>query len=112
METIKKVHIGAMIRAFIIKNNVSRTNTARKMGLPNTVFYAYENRASLHTSNLMRICDAFQYNFFMDVANALPESYAFDKTLRTSKDFIIEEQKAEIMKLKFENDLMRDLLKK
>ncbi len=112
MEAIKKIHIGSMIRAFIEKNNVMRTTIARKMGLPNTVFYAYEKRASLQAANLMRICEAFQYNFFMDIANQLPESYDFDKTLRTSKDFIIEAQKEEIQKLKFENDLMKELLTK
>ena len=37
MESIQKIHIGKLIRQYIIKNNVSRTNTARKMGLPNTV---------------------------------------------------------------------------
>ena len=110
MESIQKIHIGKLIRQYIIKNNVSRTNTARKMGLPNTVFYAYENRVSLQTSNLMRICEAFQYNFFMDIANALPESYAFDKTLRTSKDFIIADQADEIKRLKLENDLMKELI--
>jgi hypothetical protein len=110
MESIQKIHIGQLIRQYIVKNNVSRTHTARKMGLPNTVFYAYENRASLQAYNLMRICEAFQYNFFMDVANALPESYAFDKTLRTSKDFIIAEQADEIKRLKLENDLMKELL--
>ena len=112
MESIKKVHIGSMIKAYIEKNNVMRTTVARKMGLPNTVFYAYEKRASLQSSNLMRICEAFQYNFFMDVANALPESYGFDASLRNSKDFIIAEQEAEIKRLKLENDLMKELITK
>ena len=112
MESIKKVHIGSMIKAFIEKNNVMRTTVARKMGLPNTVFYAYEKRASLQSSNLMRICEAFQYNFFMDVANALPESYGFDASLGNSKDFIIAEQEAEIKRLKLENDLMKELITK
>lgn len=110
METIKRVHIGAKIRAFIEKNNLSRANIATKMGLSHTVFYAYEKRASLQTSNLLRICEALQYNFFMDIANALPESYAFDKTSRTSKDFIIADQADEIKRLKLENDLMKELI--
>ena len=96
MESIKKIHIGALIRQYIVKNSVSRTHTARKTGLTSTVFYAYENRASLQSSNLMRICEALQYNFFMDIANQFPESYVFDKTIRTSKDFIIDAQKEEI----------------
>ena len=48
----------------------------------------------------------------MDIANALPESYAFDKTLRTSKDFIIADQADEIKRLKLENDLMKELITK
>lgn len=110
MDTIQKIHIGSMIRDYIEKNNLSRTRIALKMGLPNTVFYAYEKRASLQASNLLRLCENFQYNFFMDIANRLPESYVFDKTLRTSKDFIIAEQEAEITKLKLENQLMKEIL--
>ena len=108
----KNIHIGNMIHQFIEKNNVVRTFAARKMGLPNTVFYAYEKRASLQASNLLRICHAFQYNFFMDIANALPESYAFDKTPQNSKDFIIIEQAEEIKRLKLENELMKELIMK
>lgn len=112
METIKPIHIGSILRQYIEKNNVSRTTVARKMGLPNTVFYAYEKRSSLQASNLLRICEAFQYNFFMDIANRLPESYVFDKTPRNSKDFIIAEQADEIKKLKLENELMKELIVK
>ena len=112
MDIIQKIHIGSMIRDYIEKNNLSRTRLAAKMGLPNTVFYAYEKRVSLQASNLLRLCENFQYNFFMDIANRLPESYVFDQTLRTSKDFIIAEQTDEIKKLQFENQLMKELLTK
>ena len=108
----KNIHIGNMIHQFIEKNNIVRTFAARKMGLPNTVFYAYEKRASLQASNLLRICHSFQYNFFMDIANALPESYAFDKTPQNSKDFIIINQAEEIKRLKLENELMKELIMK
>ncbi|WP_432672183.1 helix-turn-helix domain-containing protein [Flavobacterium sp. SM2513] len=110
METIKNISIGKMIRKYIEENKLSRTKLAAKMGIPNTAFYSYEKQDSLQAANLMRICEAFQYNFFMDIANQLPETYAFDKTLRTSKDFIITEQEAEIQKLKLENNLMKELL--
>jgi hypothetical protein len=101
-----------MIHQYIENNKIVRTIAARKMGLPNTVFYAYEKRASLQASNLLRICHAFQYNFFMDIANALPESYAFDNTPKNSKDFIIAEQAEEIKRLKLENELMKELIVK
>ena len=112
METPKSIHIGSMIHQYIENNKIVRTFAARKMGLPNTVFYAYEKRPSLQASNLLRICHSFQYNFFMDVANSLPEGYGFDKNLRNSKDFIIAEQQEEIKKLKLENELMKELLVK
>lgn len=108
----KTIHIGNLIHKFIKKNNIVRTTAARRMGLPNTVFYAYEKRESLQASNLLRICHAFKYNFFMDIANALPEDYAFDSTPRNSRDFVINEQAEEIKKLKLENELMKELIVK
>ncbi len=105
-----KLHIGRMIKACIDRKNVLRTSLAKKMGTPGTAIYGYEKRDSLKTSTVLRVCHALKYNFFMDMANALPPEYDYDRELSASKDNIISKQEAEIQKLQYENALLKELI--
>ena len=106
----KTLHIGKMVQEYIDAKNFKRTMVAQILGVPNTAIYAYEKRHSLQTSNLLRICHALKYNFYMDVANSLPKEYAHSELLVSEKDELIDKQAAEIQKLKLENDLLKDLI--
>lgn len=105
-----KIHIGRMIKTYIDRQNLLRTNVARQMGTPSTAIYAYEKRDSLKTSTILRICHVLKYNFFMDIANSLPPEYGYDRNLSASKDSIISRQEAEIQKLQHENNLLKELI--
>jgi transcriptional regulator with XRE-family HTH domain len=105
-----KIHIGRMIKEYIDRHNLLRTQVARQMGTPNTAIYAYEKRDSLKTSTILRICHVLKYNFFMDMANSLPPEYGYDHNLSASKDSLISRQEAEIQKLQHENALLKELI--
>ena len=104
------IHIGNMIKAHIDQKNLVRSDIARKMNTPNTAIYAYEKRDSLKTSTILRISYALNYNFFMDIANSMPQDFGQSATLVSPKDDLIKLQAAEIMKLKLENDLLKELI--
>jgi plasmid maintenance system antidote protein VapI len=102
------IHIGNLIKEFIDKKYLKRSNIAYSMGVPNTAIYAYEKRNSIQTDTLFRLCTSLQHNFFMDIANALPKE--FTQNAMSSKDTLITQQTEEIHKLKLENDLLKELI--
>ena len=104
------IHIGNMIKAYIDRNNLLRTAIAKQINTPNTAIYAYEKRASLKTSTILRICYALKYNFFMDIANSLPADFGQSTTLAAPKDDLIKQQAAEILKLKSDIELLKELI--
>lgn len=104
------IHVGSMIKAHIEKNNLVRTHIAWKMNIPNTAIYGYENRHELKTATLVRICTALKYNFFMDLANLMPQDFAHNMTLSSPKDDLIKQLTEEIQKLKSENSLLKELI--
>ena len=106
----KSIHIGSLIKQFIDKKYLRRTDVAYSMGIPNTAIYAYEKRNSIQTDTLFRLCETLNHNFFMDIANQLPRDYT-QNTL-SDKDNLIIQLQEENKKLKLENDLMKELIKK
>jgi transcriptional regulator with XRE-family HTH domain len=104
------VHLGNMLKELIRKKNIKRAEVASLAGVQYTAIYAYEKQSSLQTGNLLRLCRALQYNFFMDIANTLPREYGHSELLVTDKDALIASQSAEIQKLRLENELMKELI--
>ena len=104
------IHIGSMIKNIIDKNLLTRVYVSKRLGTYNTAVYGYEKRKSIHTDTLMNFCDALQHNIFMDVALQLPSTYTQNK--QSSKDIEIAQLKNEIEKLKTQNELLKELIKK
>ncbi|MGK4566238.1 helix-turn-helix domain-containing protein [Flavobacterium sp. 3HN19-14] len=105
-------HIGSMLRKYLDKHLSVRKEVAQKIGVPSTAIYSYEKRSSTQASNLWRLSHALQYNFFMDLANALPAAYARNEFFPSAQDALIAQQAEEIRKLQWENQLMKELLAK
>ena len=106
----KEIHVGSMIYNLIERKNLKRTDVARKIGIPSTAIYANEKQGSLQTRNLIRMSHALKYNFFMDIANLLPREYEWSSELVSDKDLLLKQQAEEIQKLKWENDLLKELI--
>lgn len=105
-----KLHTGEMIKKIIAQKNLSPTKMALGIGIPNTAIYAYEKRGSVQTSILFNLCHAAQHNFFKDIANMLPHHYTQDATSSSEQEIVA--LKKEIERLQYENNLMKELLKK
>jgi len=104
------VHTGQLIKKIIEQKNLSPTKMAIGIGIPNTAIYAYIQRGSVQTSILINLCHAAQHNFFKDIANQLPNNYTQDAS--SSSEMEIVALKKEIERLNYENNLMKELLKK
>jgi hypothetical protein len=104
------IHVGSMIKHFVDKHLLVRKEVSKKLGFYNTAIYGYEKRKSIYTDTLLNFCHALQHNFFMDIAQQLPNSYT--QNHQSQKDLEIEQLKKEIEKLKHQNDLMKELFGK
>jgi transcriptional regulator with XRE-family HTH domain len=104
------INTGRMIKNIIEQKNLLATKMAVSMGVPNTAIYAYEKRSSIQTSILIKLCHAAKHNFFKDIANQFPNDYTQDATSSSEQEIVA--LKKEIERLTYENNLMRDLLKK
>jgi plasmid maintenance system antidote protein VapI len=104
------IHTGGLIKKIIEQKNLSPTKMAVGIGIPNTAIYAYEKRSSIQTSILVNLCHAAKHNFFKDIANQFPNEYTQDATSSSEQEIVA--LKKEIERLMYENNLMRDLLKK
>ena len=106
----KTLHLGKMIQAYIDSKNYKRTTVAQKAGVFNTTIYAFEKRASMQTTTLLRLTHALKYNFFMDIANSIPAEYDHGQFAVSEREALISQLQEENKKLKFENELMKELM--
>ena len=106
------IHIGKMVREYIDLKRYKRTVVAKWVGMGSTGIYAYEKRASMETGSLLRFCHALKYNFFMDIANAMPPEYAYSKLEVSPRDQEIADLKQEVALLKRDNELLKELVLK
>jgi hypothetical protein len=103
-------HLGKYLTKLIETKRLRRKEITQHMGVQYSAFYGYESRNSLQFYIVTSLCHAMKYNIFMDFANKLPSSYDYDKSISTSKDSVIEQLKEENKKLKWENDLLKEMM--
>ena len=117
----KTFHLGKMIQRYIDLKKYKRSTVAEKAGMFSTAIYAFEKQPSMQTTTLLRFSHALKYNFFIDIANSLPLEYSHGQLIASKKEElfthqisemqeVIASQAEEIKKLKFENELMRELM--
>ena len=103
-------HLGNYLTKLIDTKRLRRKEITQQMGVQYSAFYGYEGRPSLQFYIVLRLCHAMKYNIFLDVANMLPPEYDYDKKSSTGKDNIIAQREEENKKLKWENDLLKEMM--
>ena len=66
-------HIGDMLRAHVKRNRLFQSGWARQQGVHPKTIAGYLKNPAMRTDTLFAICQTLQYNFFKDLAVALPE---------------------------------------
>lgn len=64
MIALKKVHIGQVIKEEFDKANMSKSEFARKIGIPQQHINKLFDKESIDTDRLAKICEILNYNFF------------------------------------------------
>ncbi len=105
-------HIGKYLTQIIEFKKLKRSEITSSMGVQYSAFYGYESRPSLQYSILYRLCHAMKYNLFLDIANTLPADFEHNSKLTSAKDDLIKQLQDENQKLKWENDLLKEIIVK
>lgn len=67
-------HIGNMLRKYIKTNRLAQSAWARRQGVHYTNVVRYLKQSTMQVDTLFAICYALKYNFFKEIAAALPET--------------------------------------
>ncbi len=105
-------HIGKYLTQIIEQKKLKRSEITSLMGVQYSAFYGYENRPSLQYSIVYRLCLAMKYNLFLDIANTLPADFEHNLNLTSAKDDLLKQLQDENQKLKWENDLLKEIIVK
>jgi hypothetical protein len=103
-------HIGKLLTKLIEEKKYKRSDITRMVGVQNSAFYGYEMRYSLQCYVVWKLCYAMKYNIFLDLANTLPPDFDYDKTKPNTKEQLLEQLQEENKKLKWENDLLKEMI--
>ena len=100
------IHIGNLIHAYFEEKRIRRAALARKMDINLMNLMKMEKKESLQTSRLLEISTILQHNFFMDIAQSLPETFTTNKDIFEEKNLEIAQLKKEVEKLTIERDVL------
>ena len=95
-----KIHIGSILSSYINKKRIAQAAIARALGVKSSTLAYYLKQPSIQSKTLLEISKILKYNFFMDIAQMLPDTY------RTGTD-IFEERDKRIAELEEENKILK-----
>lgn len=95
-------HIGRRVKSVLKAEGLTRADIARGTARSLSTVHVQLERSSMQTAILWEICHVLKYNFFADLAAALPEDYRRGE----GQDKLVAENAALQAKL----ELMRELL--
>ena len=68
-------HLGNLIRAYMIKNRITKAEAGRNLGVTTTEVVKYLNRPSLQFHVLWNFCIALQHDFLADLQLKFPDHF-------------------------------------
>lgn len=105
-------HIGNMLQAYIDRNRTYQAALARAIHREPQTVLKYKKNHSIQTAILWELCHALKYNFFADLAAALPDTFGrSNNDALDEKDKAITALQAEVTRLQQEKDLLVQLIK-
>lgn len=101
-----KPNIGEMLTQFFELRRIRRAALARLLNVQTSTIIGYQKKESIQVKTLWDISNLVSHNFFMDIAQMLPENYTTSKNIFKEKDAEIAALKAEVKKLTIERNLL------
>lgn len=101
------INTGRMLDNFLRKNNIAKSSLASDINRNKVSVLQYTENVSIQTGILIDICYALKYNFFQDLANALPKEFNHGVVIEPEKATKEQEQQALLAQLQEENKVLK-----
>ncbi len=104
--TANPPNIGTILASHIRKNKISQASLARAMSKTPTAIIGYKKAASMQTKTLWKISRLLKHNFFMDIAQMLPDTFSTETDIFETHNKRIAELEEEVKTLKIEKAVL------
>jgi hypothetical protein len=91
---IKAPHIGNRLRQYVKQNRLFQSGWARQQGVSAKTIATYLKNPAMRVDTLFTICQVLEYNFFKEIANALPAQ--LPPETKTENDQLVRELKQQL----------------
>lgn len=95
-------HMGSIIKNYLKAKGIPKSHLAAKMNRSTNTIFNYLKNPSLQLHIVWEICKVLEYNFLADVSARLPDSLNKKSTPESE----------ELQRLRMENELLKELLKR
>jgi hypothetical protein len=102
-------HIGRFLTQYFAKNGVNRAAVARELNVADSTTTRYMVQESLQFGILWKISVAINRNLLADLASRLPIAFATPREIALETE--LKAVQEELIALKLENKIYKDLLK-
>ncbi|MGJ8594193.1 MAG: helix-turn-helix domain-containing protein [Aquaticitalea sp.] len=107
--TIKKIHFGQFLRAFLSKHRLPIAALARHLNIHPEQIQRHLKSEDVRASVLLEFCHAYQHNFFADLAVTLPPHYLHAQP-DTSPQERIAELEMQLKQVTAERDVLKEVI--
>jgi hypothetical protein len=106
------VNTGELIKTYFEQKRIRRAALARLMGKSLKAVLQHEKNSTIQTRILWDLSVALKHNFFMDIAQMLPNDFSTNDAIFEEKNNRIAELEQEVAILKKEKELLLEVFKK
>jgi hypothetical protein len=104
--------IGGLLQAYMDKHNIYQAALARAIQRDPRTIIQYRKSQSIQAAIIWELSHALKYNFFADLAAALPDTFGCNNAGEPDKkDELIASLQADIEKLQGEKELLMSIVK-
>ena len=97
---------GSILRSYVRKKRIYQAALARHLGKSSQTIAKYQKKASIQTKTLWELSTALQHNFFMDIAQMLPDTFSTENDIFEERDKRIAALEEEVKTLKIEKAVL------
>ena len=104
------IHIGGLLKAHYNRRRIYKSVLARKTGIDYQSILQHQKSKTLQLDTLLKISEALEHNFLMDIAQQLPKTYTTTAPVDATATNEIESLKEKIKLLEAEKQLLLQVL--
>lgn len=104
------IHAGELLKGYIKTHKISKASLARALGIQAHTIISHTKSGTIKSTTLLRYCRVLRHNFFADLAAQLPKEFTTTAPPDSEKDALILALREELLIVKAERDVLKEVL--